>query len=350
MTNKRQAMTDVLLKEQLSYSDKLAQGSSFIENNAFFVLGESGGNDIIMVSCIFRCGGGRQGTWQVADTGIGQTNLLVVPQDQRGKMHDNDFIGNRVFPTEWSGDAKITQTESAVTWELGKRQYICRPPYWEIKGEHMGVECNLTLGGLGNATRCFGNWDDLATIGQAGYQQALWAKGTITKGNTTYNLEKGYAFQEKLTLTWDLAELFRDNPLYLIWLWSESVRICIFNVPAMGFTFSQVIVDGQEVSFDQGKVIIDEMDWWTDPKTQLRVPIRWHLNMNSPNGVVDMMMSAGARVFYPYLTRTGIYQQYAFLVRSEGRLFLPEGRSIPLNSMAIVEKGWCTMPLPAGAQ
>ncbi|MDD5094359.1 MAG: hypothetical protein PHV74_08285 [Dehalococcoidia bacterium] len=354
MTNQRKAATNVTLEDQLSYKDKLPKGQSYFENCGFMVLGECEEHDISLVTCIFRAGGGRQGPWQVDDIFKGQTTFLVEPKGQTGKMHNNDFIGNRTWAMDhWTG-GEVRQTKDEVIWQLGNRQHICRPPYWEVKGEHMGVDCNLTLGGLGDAAYHKGKYTDLAKNGVAGYEQPMWVEGTITAQGKTYTLKKGFGVQEKFTQpAWDLAQTLTEQAYYWVWWASDSVRIFIYYFPSMGRTYSNVVVDGKEIPFaENGKsnISLDELEWWIDPKTKMQVPVRWHFNLQSKNGVVDLMLAASSRTFYGYLTQAGATIHYGLHAHSNGRLFLPDGRIIPLdNMMTYVEKGWCGIPLQSGA-
>jgi len=134
------ARTNVTLADQLSYVDKLPAGMPYLEKNGFLIMGETEeGEEISLVSCIFRVGGGKDGPWQVDGKFKGQTTFLVGPKDHTGGIRDNEFIGNRTWATDHWESGSVEEFGDAVVWTLGNRQHICRPPYWEIKGEHMGI-------------------------------------------------------------------------------------------------------------------------------------------------------------------------------------------------------------------
>jgi len=61
-------------------------------------------------------------------------------------MYDNDFVRSGWHPPQYlqPEDLKIVQEDNQVTWKLEGRSYICRPPVWEVKGSHAGVEIDLT--------------------------------------------------------------------------------------------------------------------------------------------------------------------------------------------------------------
>ena len=113
-----------------------------------------------------------------------------------------------------------------------------------------------------------------------------------------------------------------------------------------GFSYGRVYLDGKEVPFGRGEISIDELELWVDPKTAMQVPVRWHLNMNSAQGVLDMEMTACARG----ITSGGYTMRYCFMIRSHGRFFLPTGQSFPIEDMmTYMEWGRSAMPLVGGA-
>ncbi|MDD5093923.1 MAG: hypothetical protein PHV74_06040 [Dehalococcoidia bacterium] len=355
MTSRRKAVTNVTLEDQLSYKDKLPKGQSYFENNALFLMGETSDHLISVVSCIFRAGGGLTGPWQVDDVYKLQTTFVVEPKGQTDKMHDNEFIGNRTWATDhWRGGG-VRQTKDEVVWYLQNREIVCRPPYWEMKGEHLGVECDLVFGGLGDASYHKGKYADLAKNGLAGYEQPMWVEGSIKAQGKTYTLTKGFGVQEKFTQpAWDLAQVLTGTPYYWCWWASDNIRIFIYYFPSMGRTYSHVVVDEKEVVFHDEKgssnIILDELEYWIDPKTRMQVPVKWHFNLASKNGVIDLHVAASSRTYYGYLTKSGPTIHYGLHAHSKGQLFLSDGRVIPLNNMmTYMENGWCAIPLPSGA-
>lgn len=350
MTKEREAKSDVELSEEMSHAGELRPGGDFHEVHAQLFMGESQGYDICLVPNAWHVGGGKKGKWRVDDAMICQTTFIIVPKDYRGKMHDNDFISNRQDATEWQDDVRIEEKGESVIWHAGNRQYISRPPYWEVKGEHMGVDCDLILGGLGNTTRTFGAWSDLNKNGKAGYDHRCWAEGTITVGGKKHTLEKGFGIHELMAFgnSWDQMVIMR-NPYYWIVSMNESMQIYLVNVPGLGFSYGRVYLDDKEIPFGKGEVTIDELELWIDPKTGMQAPIRWHLNMNSAHGVLDMEMTAYARGLYCVMTSGGYTMRNCFMIRSNGRFFLPTGQSVPIQDMmTYMEWGRSAMPLEGG--
>ncbi|MBU3950130.1 MAG: hypothetical protein KJ882_08315 [Proteobacteria bacterium] len=351
MQTEREAKSDVQLFEDMTHLDKLPAGDDFMEDFANLILGESEGYDFCLVPNFWHMGGGKKGKWKVDNVLMVQTTFLMLPQDQRGRMQNNDFIGNRLDPTEWAGAYKIEQTADKIIWQRENIIYVSRPPYWEIKGTHMGVTYDLIMGGMGNTTRTFGAWSDLATTGRAGYDQRCWAEGTISVGGKTYKLKNGYAIHERLTFghNYDPMESMR-TPYYWVVGMNESLHIYFFALPGEKISFGRVYLDGKEIPFGQGEITIDELELWTDPKTSMQVPIRWHVNMNSAAGVVDMNMTAGGRGIFCFLSRTGYTVRYPFMAQTNGRIFTPDGKNVSINDLTTyVEWGKAAMPLEGGS-
>ncbi|GAB3101818.1 lipocalin family protein [Aestuariicella hydrocarbonica] len=352
------AQTNVNLEDQLSYKDLLPQGMPYLENNGFMIMGETDeGDEVSFVSCIFRVGGGKEGPWQVDDEFKGQTTFMVTPKDHHGKgMQDTKFVGNRSWATDDWSRATIEKTDDAVIWTLGNRKHICRPPYWEIKGEHMGVEFDLLLTGIGDAAYHKGPYPDLAKNNIAGFEHPLCAEGTLKYEGKTYTLRKDKSFgcQEKFTQpAFDLAQVLRGETYYWNWWASDRVRIFIYSYPQMNKSYSHVTVDGEDISFmenGQSDITMEELEYWVDPQTRLRVPVKWHFSMKHPNGNIEMDIEASSRTYYSYLTKSGATMHYGLHSHSEGEMKLADGRTIPLTDMrTYVEHGWTAIPLIADA-
>lgn len=351
------ASTNVTLAEQGSFKDKLPAGTSFMENNAFLVMGETeDGEEVSLVSCIFRVGGGKDGPWQVDDVFKCQTTFHVSPADHDSGMQNNEFIGNRTWATDDWNSGEVIENEDSVIWRTADSEHICRPPYWEIKGNRCGVEYDLLLSGLGDAVYHKGPYADLEENGLAGYEQPLCAEGTITAEGKTYTLsrEKSFGCQENFVQpAWDLAAVLRGETYYWVWWAREDVRIFIYYYPSVGKTFSHVTVDGAEIGFSengQSNINMEELEYWIDPKTRMRVPVKWHFNMTGPNGVIDLDIHASSRTFYGYLSQSGATIHYGLHSHSLGAMKLNDGRDIPLDGMrSYVEHGWTAIPLSGHA-
>lgn len=351
MSFKGIAKSDVELAEDRSHIDDLPKGRDVMEVNGLIVRGEAGGCEVCVLAMLWRFGGGPRGQWRVDESALIQTAFHMVPRG-RNKMGNNDFIANRLDPLEWSGKKiTITQESDRTTWRLGNRQMISRPPYWQVKGEHMGVDLDLTLGGTGNASRIYGPWEALAQNGRAGYETCCRAEGTITVQGRTYTLENGWGDHGVLTFgeNYDQVEGMRPGYFY-IWAWHEEMQLFFWLQPGSGIGAGFAYMpDGREFKFGPGEIRVSVLERWTDPLTSIDAPTRWHVNMNTAGLVADVILDGVGRSIYCVPVRKGITSRYTFSARGNGRAFLATGESIEFKDMtSYVEWGKSVLPMPGG--
>src|SRR5581483_4957973 len=134
----------VTLEQETGRREDLADrytGIHFLEDMGAGVFGKCKGENVLLIALHYRVGGS---VWGVDDTIINNTTFHAAPYD-RQKIEDNDFISHRIDPIYRNDDYKIAREADRIVWQAGDRQMIARPPYWEIKGEHLGVDCDLTM-------------------------------------------------------------------------------------------------------------------------------------------------------------------------------------------------------------
>lgn len=354
----KKTMRNIPLEEEGSYADLVPAGVSFMEDHGFLIMGESEeGDEISLVSTFFRLGGGVDGPWMVDDRFCEQTTLLVIPKGQRGAIHDNHFIGNRTWGIDHWRSGQITKTDDEVIWKIGNLQHICRPPVWELKGEHLGIEFDFVLGATEDATYHKGKYSEFEANGIGGYEMPVWAEGTVRAEGKTYTMkrEKTFCNHEKFTQpAWDLAKVLTGETYYWSWFHCESALIFIYYYPSEGKAHSHVSVEGQSYDFNdhngQSNISMEELEWWIDPKTRMRIPVKWHFNITSKNGVIDFDVAASHRTFYSFLTESGATMHYGLHSLSQGQVAFPDGRKVQMKDMrSYIEHGWCAIPLSSAA-
>lgn len=351
MTKQREASSDVLLSEDVSHVDALPKGKDFMEVNGLIVRGEAEGMEVCLEAMLWHFGGGRRGQWRVDEAVAVQTNFHMAPKGQ-AKVGDNEFISNRVDPTEWPGTLEIEQKPDRNIWRAGNRQWISRPPYWQVKGEHMGVDLDLTLGGMGHASRVYGPWETLAETGRAGYENCCWAEGTITVKGRKYTLENGWGDHGVLTFGEGYQQVEGMRPgYYFVWAWHRKMQIFFWVQPGSGigsgFAYTD---DGREFKFGPGQIRVSPLERWTDPVTSMDVPVRWHVNMNAPGMIADFVIDGQGRGIFCLPTNQGITARYSFSARANGQAFFATGENIELKDMtSFVQWGKSVLPLPGAA-
>lgn len=338
------------LNEETSHQHLLPEGASFMEGSDFMFLTECGDVDLSFAHVMFRVGGGKDGVWQVDDTGMLQTTVVVGPKSERGVVRDNDFISNRNFPTEWEGDASVTIESDRVVWMLGAVTHTATPTHWCFKGVHNGVEFDLTARAIGEPVYWKGEWDQLAVKGAAGFGQSIEVDGTVKIGDAVYEVKKAIGCRDVFIHTTDLANVYHQGRLSYYWLWilHPTLRVMVYHIPDIR-THSEVNANGRDVPFAGGETKVTPLAWWLDPRTGVQVPVRWELSMTSSAGTTHAIMTGGPRTIYGYLTKSGLSIHIGFLARAKGTFTAADGTSIEFeNAQSYVEWGRSIFPLPSG--
>lgn len=179
------------------------------EDNGFMILANSKGNDILLWTAPHIIRGAGAGQWIVPDGRVHCTQLIVIPQERRGQgMYDNDFVRSGWHPPQYlqPEDLKIVQEDNQVTWKLEGRSYICRPPVWEVKGSHAGVEIDLTCQQLSPAIWQWRPFEKGMEQDHAGYETFISAQGTLKVAGQTFPIENGLGVHERAILgqSWDI--------------------------------------------------------------------------------------------------------------------------------------------------
>jgi hypothetical protein len=350
MKKQREATSNVQLSDEMGHAHELPKdhlGEHFQDHIAIAVFGKIGDNDVLVVGSIYHVGGRL---WGIDDGAVQQTNLIIAPSDQR-TMKNNDFVGNRMDPMKSYGNFQVVQEPTRVIWKAGNRQIICRSPYWELKGEHMGVDVDLTIGGIGQAIPYHGPWTGLATTGVAGNEHLGWAEGTFTFRGKTYTLDEGWAVRERTCMGkgWDVLSLLGYVKGYLWgWCFSESIKIFCFAQPESNHFSGRVYTSDQAIDFGKDEITVEPLESWKDPLTDVTHPTRWNIKMNSGKGTVEMNVNTWARALFGFHLTSGYTTHHCALGRTNGRFVFPDGHSIPIeDSLSYFEQGKAT-PLGIG--
>lgn len=348
--NHKKASSDVILADEGPQFQQLSQDhltEHFGDHVGIGVFGKAGDKDILFVCTIYHIGGRA---WGIEDGALMQTDLVVSPSDGDRVMHNNDFVANRLDPIASFDDFEISQSDSAVTWKAGNRQIVCRPPYWEVKGEHMGVDVNLLISGNGPAIPYHGTWDKLAEAGVAGNEQLGTAQGTVSYQGETYSLDEGWAVRERTCLgkDYNVPKLLGGKSGYIWgWVFSDALKVFCFAQGGSGHFAGRVFLGDEIIDYAEEHTTVEVVDSWTDPQTMAQQATAWTLIMDSDKGRLELNVRTWSRYLFgfhlvdAYTTHTGA------LGRSSGRFSAPDGLEIILeDKIAYFEQGFAT-ELPA---
>lgn len=310
------------------------------------VFGKAGDKDILFVCTIYHVGGRE---WGLRDGAVMQTNLLVSPTDVR-TMGDNRYVANRLDPIASFDNFAITQTADAVTWRAGAREIECRPPQWRVRGEHLGVDVDLVITGIGEPVPYHGTWDQLAKVGVAGNEQLGRATGRISYQGTTYTLDEGWAVRERTCLGsgFDVPSLLGAKEGYLWgWVFSEDLKVFCFAQGGSGHFAARVFHAGGVIDFGAEHSTVEPLASWTDPQTRATQVTAWRIRMESGAGKLEFEARTWSRYLFGFHLAKGYTTHCGALGRANGRFEFPDGRVVPIEErIAYFEQGFATL-LPA---
>lgn len=345
MKEQRKTTCNVKLVEEMSHMEELPKehlAEHFQDHIGMMVLGKAGGNDIFVCGTLYHVGGRK---WGIVDGALLQTNLIIAPGEQR-TMQNNDFVGNRLDPMMSFNNFKVVQESDRVVWTAGNRQMIFRPPYWELKGEHMGVDLDLTMGGIGDVILYHGPWSDLAAKGVAGNEHLGWAEGSFTYQGKKYTFDEGWAVRERTCFgkNFDVPSLIGHSTGYIWgWCFSESIKIFCFAEPEANHFAGRVYMDDQIIDFGAGEINVEPLEFWKDPLTDVTIPIQWNITMKAPGGTVKMNVALWARALFGFHLAGGYTTHHCGLGRANGSFSFPDGHSVPINDcQSYFEQGKAT--------
>jgi hypothetical protein len=351
VTAKRAAKTDITLDEELSYRDELTAphftGKHLLEDNGFLITAETDDHDVFAVSMTFNVNGKE---WGGRPSTLRQTNFMAVPKTQRGKgLVDNDYIGVRSDPVH-SMELSVVNEDGRVVWTVDKLQTVAEPPYWTIRGEHAGVDFDVTMGGLGDASRFLGAFADLDQNGRAGVELPCWVEGDITADGVKHKLQHGIAMHEKVIIgdAWVHGPaLERRTRHYWMWCLSEDVRIFSYLKEATGVTFGHWDIGESHAGFGQDQITVDELDHWVDPRTGIQIPSRFAVAMQSPESTVNLTVEAYGRFMYTYCLAGGNITYHGLMCRANGTVVEGDTTTEIVDMRTYLECGIFPTPLPA---
>ena len=344
------AESDVVLADEYSQVQKLPtsqRNEHFQDHIGIGVFGRAGDLDVMVVGTIYRVGGD---VWGLKDGCLLQTNMIAeLPEDR--VMRNNFFVGNRNDPANSYSDLSVIQDVDKVTWSAGNRTIICRPPIWELKGEHMGVDIDIRITGTGKSMPYHGPWDKLAETGIAGNEQLGRAEGTFTHAGKTYSLTQGWAVRERTCLGAgkDVMALLGSVAGY-IWGWSFSERASIFfyaQRDGSGYA-ARVFTEGKVTDLTGPNNQIEEISHWTDPLTQKIHATAWRIDMNDENGSIHMDVQTWSRCLFGFHQRDGYSSHHGALGRCTGTFTAKDGKCFEFNDTTAYFEQGCATPLGIG--
>ena len=340
------AYEDTHLPELLPH----CQGGHYLEENAFGVLGESGDYDIMATYLSYIIGGRA---WGVDKQYTRLSCFMAIPKNMRGKMHDNDFISNRVDPIFNTGEFKYTREPDKITLDIAGQQIVSYPPCWELKGEpHNNIKFDIKCKSNSPASWSLGHYEDMIENGMAGYDQGIDVTGSITANGVEYKLDPGsLGNREYVTIgdKWvngDILKRYSEHKY--IFASNGEAEAFIWVKGAMGMRIGRTVINGNNMAFEPDQITVEETGHWVDPRTGLTLPTKVHVSMKSDEGSADLEVAAYARYMYSFCQKDGIITYVATLSRTNGEIVQNGKKVIMDDARTQYEIGIYTLPLSVG--
>jgi len=337
------------LRGEASHAQELSEEhleEHFQDHFGVGIFGRSGDKDILFVSTIYHVGGRK---WGIKDGALIQTDLVIADTSDR-RMTDNAFVANRMDAINHFDNFSVTTEPGRVVWQAGNRQVIARPPVWEVRGEHLGVDVDLQLTAIGSAVPYHGPWEGLAENGVAGNEQLARATGSISYKGDTYVLDEGWAVRERTCLgkDFDVPALLGQKEGYIWgWCFSEALKLFCFAQGGSGHFAGRVFLKDQQIDFDADNTTVEETARWTDPTCRATFATDWHIIMASAAGRLEVNVRTWTRYLFGFHLIDGYTTHFGSLGRASGSFTFPNGNVITMDDqIAYFEQGFATM-LPA---
>jgi hypothetical protein len=305
------------------------------EETAFALVGESGDYDILLWTAGYILKGNGRGVWIDKDAAEHDIMFIAVPKANRGRMTDNDFVRAGWHQTERLDPSKlrIERKSDEVIWHFEDQQFVAKPPLWQAKGSYGGLKLDLSFRQMGRPLWHWGPFSQAAKTDRAGYDLFARVDGTIKAGDQTFTIEKGQGVREHI-LVGQSADPIRNLPaprmMYWLYLTKDDIGINFFRPGIVDI--GAVYVGERPIKYNpaagQGSVSYQTLEYWPDPRNGFHLPVRWHLNMTSTEGVVDLDITCHGRAYEYWNLNNGVRMYCYQLCVANGFLFLPDGRKV----------------------
>ena len=330
--------TAITLDDCVLQSVDLPGEQDWYENQYHLVIGEIEDHDFLLATCLVVFKGPPGGGYKMVEDGVmNSSHFLMVPKATRGKMLDNDYITGDEAPwrTLPGDELEIVREDDRVVWRAAGREFVARPPYFELHGSHKGIELDIVSHSICPGFWYLGHFEELATNLSAGIDEFTQAEGTITVGGKKYEIAHAGGLYEHVALPgWDQVGVVKPGGYLWMVGWSEDIQVFVFYMAGLDNYTGHVIVDGTPVSFHgQAQVTVDERDMWIDPRSRMVTANQWHIRLTSDEATLDLLVNNGGRTFSVNAMSNGYMARFVSLAFMQGTFTTADGRTVPLDDV-----------------
>jgi hypothetical protein len=326
------------LDDCMMQSEKLRGVEEWYENQYHLVLGETEDHDFMVTTCLIVFKGPPGGGYKLIESGVANfIALVMLPKSSRGKIFDNDYMSTGESP--WQAldmDAlQIVREEDRVVWSVAGREFVARPPYWDLSGSLKGVDLDLTMHSICPGFPYLGTFKDIEKNMSAGIDEFTQAQGTITVDGKKHEISHAGGLYEHVALPgWNDIEVVLPGGYKWLVGWSEDIQVFMFYMSGLNNYTGHVIVDGKSISFHgKEQVSVEERKIWTDPRNRMTTGCEWHIRLVSDEGELDATVASGGRHFGVNCYANGYMGRFQHLAMVNGSFTSADGRTIPLENM-----------------
>lgn len=344
-------MSDVpqLTHGQQYVGSRLPPDEDGSENAGFVVFGESDGHDVLFWSCAYMMSPAERTQWLVPDARIHATIFMAIPRVDDARLGDNDFVRSGLHLPEYieRESFRIVEGPDSITWEVEDRRYTWDPPHWRISGEHAGVDVDLEIRAAGEASWSSGPFETITENRSGGYDVPITASGRVSVDGNTFVLTDAHGSHERVAIGQGrdiIAEVGGGAEVFVADLFADGVHVWFGQHTGRDLAFGRV--DAGERSAHvmplagQGTMTVETVDRWSDPRSGLLLPSRWHVVMAADDGTrADFEVVAVGRAYWHYTTSSGVMVMVWQLSKAAGSVTLSDGVVHDLDG-ALVASRW----------
>lgn len=318
------------------------QSTDLWEETAFALVAECGEHDVLMWTAGYLLEANGRGVWIDKTSAERDMMFIAVPRSQRGRISDNSFVRTGWHRGErFARDAVAIERDSdRVVWTFDRQQFISQPqtqpPSWRACGQVAGLELDLTYRQIGQPFWNWGPFEGAAQAQRGGYDVFARVDGTIKAGERCFEVVNGQGVREHI-LVGQAADPIRNLPAPRVMWWlyatKDDVGINFFRPGSVDI--GTVYAGEREIKFNpasgMGDISYRSLEHWEDPRSGYHLPVRWHLNMRSPECLVDLDIRCHGRA-YEYWTLDAGVRMYCYQICTcEGVVQLHGGRTVGFN-------------------
>ena|GEM_PF-5136908 len=275
------------------------------------------------------------------------TIFVMIPVKEQGVMHDNDFIVNGFCPNDFLKfeDLKIVSGKDKVMMKIKDVEFVSAPPYFFAKGKDTGIEFDIKVTAVGETSWYKGeDWDDIMKdadkLAKKGnnFDQYTSVEGTIKAMGKTFVFKDGRGTHAHPVNQLNLeARMRSDSCVYI----GYDKRLQFVGQSWAGIVnrgFIHLLDDGRHFVYDNGvnpkadaNLIVTGT--WYDPRSMFTVPYKWHANMRSPEGILDVDIAGTGRATRIFALKRAYCLDLWVMGMANGLFLLPNGDTLAIKDV-----------------